>query len=77
MIQLDLLARREPNGQSAEILRHLQGGAAITALEALELYGCMRLAARIADLRDMGYVIDTIRRHLPPGKVIAAYRLVA
>jgi hypothetical protein len=42
---------------------------------ALERYGCMRLAARIADLKDMGYKISTeiIKRN---DKRYARYRLV-
>ena len=31
----------------------------ITPLEALELYGCFRLAARVSDLRGMGWPIET------------------
>ena len=31
----------------------------ITAMEALKLYGCFRLAARISDLRNKGHAIKT------------------
>lgn len=36
-----------------------RGPAGLTPLEALELVGTMRLAARIADLRAMGHDIET------------------
>ena len=45
--------------QKEAILRHLQSGRAITPLEALELYGCFRLGARIWELRDEGYEIKS------------------
>ena len=40
--------------QAQAILRHMRSGYEITALEALKLFNCMRLAARINDLKDMG-----------------------
>lgn len=33
------------------IRKHLEDGKSITPMQALELYGCMRLGARIADIR--------------------------
>ena len=39
------------NTQCAAILEHLKKGLSITPLEALNLCGCFRLAARIHDLR--------------------------
>ena len=45
--------------QTTEILEHLKTGSSITAIEALKLFSCFRLAARIKDLRDEGYVIFT------------------
>ena len=49
----------EPLGQIDHILGHLLTGGAITPLEALKMYGCMRLGARIWDLKKMGYKIKT------------------
>ena len=43
--------------QCDRILRHLRDYGSITAQEAIQEYGCMRLAARIADLRQQGYSI--------------------
>jgi len=41
-----------------QILKHLESGP-ITAMEALNNYGCFRLAARINDLRMKGHNIHT------------------
>lgn len=43
--------------QREMILKHLQGGKSITAKEADSLFGCMRLGARIHELRTMGHDI--------------------
>ena len=45
--------------QCDRILRHLQDYGTITALEAVSEYGCLRLAARIADLKGRGYRISS------------------
>lgn len=45
--------------QNKKILIHLEKYGSITALEALNEYGCMRLASRISDLREKGYNIIT------------------
>ncbi|WP_218972967.1 helix-turn-helix domain-containing protein [Labilibaculum manganireducens] len=37
--------------QSEQIKKHLESGGTITALSALQIFGCMRLAARISELR--------------------------
>lgn len=37
--------------QNKRIFAHLMDGKRITSLEALKLYGCMRLASRISDIR--------------------------
>lgn len=46
--------------QNDKILRHIKTHKkGITQLTAIEKYGCLRLSARIADLRRMGYVIKS------------------
>jgi hypothetical protein len=45
--------------QSKMILAHLKKGQAITPIEALQLYGCFRLGARIWDLKGAGHRIRT------------------
>lgn len=59
--------------QVNQILSHMKSGP-ITAVEALSLYGCFRLAARINDLRESGIEISTtiIERG---GKRFASYSL--
>jgi hypothetical protein len=60
--------------QSKEILDYLKGGNTLTPIEALERFKCFRLAARINDLRDAGYLIKTIKQKTPSGKSIACYK---
>lgn len=45
--------------QKQAILAHLRTGASITPLEALEKYGCFRLASVIHELRRDGHQIET------------------
>ena len=40
--------------QNEAILAHLKRGFSLTSMEALNLFGCFRLAARISDLKDTG-----------------------
>ena len=47
----------------------------LTAMDALKEGGVFRLAARINDLRNLGYTIHTINKDLPNGKRIAEYKL--
>lgn len=58
--------------QKQAVLSHLKEYGSITPLEALKLYGCLRLGARISDLRDEGYEITT---DIAKGKRYAIYRL--
>ena len=61
------------DSQNALIKGWLLNGYSITQLEALTQFGCFRLAARIADLRDQGFKIDTKIVTLENGKRIAMY----
>ncbi len=49
----------EVDSQRELILIHLKSGRALTPMDALSIYGCFRLAARINDLRDAGHAIAT------------------
>jgi hypothetical protein len=60
--------------QADEILQYLSQGHTITPLEALDKFGCFRLAARIHDLRKMDVPIVETDIHLN-GKSFASYRL--
>ena len=61
--------------QNNKIAEHLHKGLTITSLEALKLFGCMRLASRIHDLRERGENIIVERINLPNGKSVAQYKL--
>ena len=51
-------------GQKTKILAYMQGGGSLTQLEALNLFGCMRLGARILDIKKAGYTVgDTWEIH--------------
>ena len=63
------------NTQNDAILSHLESGASLTPLEALHLFGCMRLAARINDLRNRGHDIHTAEEGDGLGKRWARYTL--
>lgn len=43
--------------QCDRILRHMKDYGSIDPMEAIRDYGCMRLSARISDLKDRGYKI--------------------
>ena len=43
------------------VLEHLKTGAPITQDTARELYGCMRLASRISELKKAGHIILSLR----------------
>ena len=51
--------RSDMESQNRRILEHLQAGKSITPLEAIPLFGCYRLSARIKDLRKKGFEIET------------------
>ena len=60
--------------QQQQILNYLREGNAVTPLLALERFGCMRLAARVSDLRQRGHKIET-RMKKANDKVYAEYYL--
>jgi hypothetical protein len=52
-----------------------RGEAGLTALDALAIVGTMRLAARIADLREDGWNIESRDHVTPKGARVALYIL--
>jgi|Laugresu1bdmlbsd_1035121.scaffolds.fasta_scaffold49611_4 hypothetical protein len=60
--------------QNETIRAALLAGRAITPLEALHEFGCLRLAARIRDLRQTGMDIEC-KNVIRNGKRFARYRL--
>lgn len=61
--------------QAGRILAHLRAGNRLTALEALEKFGCFRLAARIHELRREGWQIEERTVETRGGKRVAEYSL--
>lgn len=63
--------------QSQAILRYMQQGNEVTALDALLRFKCMRLASRIRDIKDSG--VDIADRWITrdDGKRFKAYRIGA
>lgn len=62
------------NSQNKQILNHLESGKSITPMDALNLFGCFRLGARIHDLKSEGYDIKTEIK-VVNGKRFAEYSL--
>lgn len=60
--------------QTTRILRYLKTGRGITPMSALSRFRCMRLAARIEELRDSGVRINS-RMMNRSGKRFACYSL--
>ena len=66
------------DSQSEQILKYLQAGNALTPLEAMHKFNCLRLGARIYDLRQQGYVINSLMiKDDISGKRYARYSLVS
>jgi hypothetical protein len=65
----------DTKSQKDAILDHLRSGKSITPLEALALYGCFRLGARIYDLKHEGHDIVT-DTEVKDNKSYASYRLL-
>ena len=61
--------------QSGRILAHFKSGHSLTPLGALDRFGCMRLGARVWDLRRMGWPIKERRLQHQWGKSFSCYWL--
>jgi hypothetical protein len=61
--------------QAGRILAHLRAGNRLTALDALESFGCFRLAARIHELRREGWQIEERTVETRGGKRVAEYSI--
>ena len=62
------------HAQTQAIRAHLESGKSITGIEALNLYGCFRLPARILNLKEQGMVIHKTMVRVN-GKSYARYYL--
>jgi len=61
--------------QNSRVLDHLKCGNTITPLDALELFGCFRLGARIFELRQEGHQIEKTMVTNDEGNKYAEYWL--
>lgn len=68
--------KQSSNSQNALIRAWLKAGKTLTSLEALNLFGCMRLASRINDLRKQGLNIHTERIMTTTGKRVTRYSIL-
>jgi len=62
--------------QCNQILAYLRSGRTLTPLEALDMFGCFRLGARIWDLKKAGHDIRSRMVDVGDGKRVARYLLV-
>ena len=69
-------AARLPRTQTEQVLDHLRNQGPLTQLEAQEQIGCLRLGARIWDLKQRGHAIKTEFVELASGQRVARYMLV-
>lgn len=65
---------RSATAQCAQILAYLKAGYSLTTIDALNMFGCFRLGARVWDLKRDGHNIQTriIERN---GKRFAEYSI--
>ena len=69
--------KKNKPSQKAMILDWLLLGHSITPIDALKMFGCFRLGARIADIKEMGYLVHTEMVHdKKTGKRFARYSIV-
>lgn len=60
----------------SKILAYLKDGYSLTSLEALTMFGCLRLAARVFELREAGHNVIMVRETLETGKSVGRYTLL-
>jgi Helix-turn-helix domain len=63
--------------QNQKILSYLSSGRSLSPLVALDRFQCLRLAARIKNLRDSGVRIHTVMGRVGKRKRVAVYSLAA
>lgn len=61
--------------QELDILRHLAKGKTLTPLEALRRFGCLRLGARVFELRRQRWPIERRMVDVGNGKRVAQYHI--
>ena len=69
------LINHDTQSHCHKIIQYLQQGHSLTSLEALNMFGCMRLPARIDDLKRKNFKIKATMIKLDSGKRVASYSL--
>lgn len=67
--------KKQTMTQNKMIAEWLKKGYSLTSLDALRMFGCMRLASRICDLRERGLEINTCKIKTETGKWVTEYTL--
>ncbi len=67
--------QKDSRSQTDRILDYLLTGKSITPLEALDLFKCFRLGARIADIKARGYIVYSEFVTTPSQKKVKRYHL--
>ena len=67
---------KSSESQCLKIREWLSSGFTLTSLEALEMFGCMRLASRICDLKNRGMEIKTEKVMTKTGKYVTQYSAI-
>ncbi|KKM79871.1 hypothetical protein LCGC14_1345610 [marine sediment metagenome] len=73
--QTSINCYKENPSQKTRILLYLKEGKTLTPLQALDLFGCFRLGARIWDIKKMDIKIETKFIKTNSGAVVAEYSL--
>jgi hypothetical protein len=63
----------DTESQNKAILKYLKAGGRLTQLTALRLFDCLRLSARIYDLRALGHNIPATSKEVGRKKRVAEY----
>lgn len=61
--------------QNLQVLNYLKTGKILTPIEALDMFDCFRLSARIYELKDKGWPIYCERKPTDSGKIVGHYSL--
>ena len=67
--------KKQTMTQNNMIAEWLKKGYSLTSLDALLMFGCMRLASRICALRERGLEINTCKIKTETGKWVTEYTL--
>jgi len=67
---------KENPSQTTQILWYLKEGKTLTPIDALNMFGCFRLGARIFDIKKMGFNISSKLITTSTNKVVSEYKLI-